>query len=121
MQLSVSGGADNYRKESFQKNWHNKSDSYNVFLLKAKSEGFPSLIASSIDSGFDNKSLGGSYTSKKSKIQTDVSTWISKGRTEYLDFQSNPSSQDYENSIFSLNFKFKHKEAYLLYLNLATS
>ena len=121
MQLSVSGGADNYRKESFQKNWHYKSDSYNVFLLKAKSEGFPSLIASSIDSGFDNKSLGGSYTLKKSRIQTDVSTWISKGRTEYLDFQSNPASQDYENSIYSLNFKFKHKEPYLLYLNLATS
>ena len=121
LQLSVSGGADNYRKESFQKNWHNKSDSYNVFLLKAKSEGFPSLIASSIDSGFDNKSLGGSYTLKKSRIQTDVSTWISKGRTEYLDFQSNPSSQHYENSIHSLNFKFRHKEPYLLYLNIATS
>jgi len=121
LQLSVSGGANNYRKEIIQKNWLNKSDSYNVFLLKTKSEGFPSLIASSIDSGFDNKSLGGSYTSKKSKTETDVSTWISKGRAEYLDFQSNPSSQDYENSIHSLNFKFKHKEPYLLYLNLSTS
>ena len=36
LQFSLSGGADNYRKESFQKNWHNESDSYNVFLLKAK-------------------------------------------------------------------------------------
>ena len=121
LQLSLSGGADNYRKESFQKNWHNESDSYNVFLLKAKSEGFPSLTSSSIDNGFNNKSLSGSYTSEKSKTQTDISSWMSKGRTEYLDFQSNPSSQDYENSIHSLNFKFKHKEPYLLYLNLATS
>ena len=121
LQLSVSGGADNFRKESFQKNWLNKNNSYNVFLLKSKSEGFPSLISSSIDSGFNNKSLGGSYTAKKSKTQTEMSTWISKGRTEYLDFQSNPLSQDYENSIHSANIKFKHKEPYLLYLNLSSS
>ena len=121
LQLSISGGADNYRKESFQKNWLNKSDSYNIFLLKAKSEGFPSLITSSIDSGFDNKSLGGSYSSERKKTHTDISTWISKGRTEYLDFQSNPSSQNYENSIHSVNFKFEHKDPYLLYLNLASS
>ena len=121
MQLSISGGADNYRKESFQKNWLNNSGAYNVFLLKTKSEGFPSLINSSIDSGFNNKSLGGSYTSEKSKTQTDISTWISKGRTEYLDFQSNPLSQNYENSIHSVNFKFEHKDPYLLYLNLASS
>tara|TARA_Y100000590_G_scaffold21864_1_gene25281 strand:- start:873 stop:2669 length:1797 start_codon:yes stop_codon:yes gene_type:complete len=121
LQLSLSRGADNYRKESLQKNWLYKSNSYNVFLLKAKSEGFPSLTSSSTDNGFNNKSLGGSYTSKKSKTQTDLSSWISKGRTEYLDFLSNPLSQDYENSIHSVNFKFKHKEPYLLYLNLATS
>ena len=121
MQLSISRGADNYRKESFQKNWLNNSRAYNVFLLKTKSEGFPSLINSSIDSGFNNKSLGGSYTSEKSKTQTDISTWISKGRTEYLDFQSNPLSQNYKNSIHSVNFKFEHKDPYLLYLNLASS
>jgi len=121
LQLSLSRGADNYRKESLQKNWLYKSNSYNVFLLKAKSEGFPSLTSSSTDNGFNNKSLGGSYTSKKSKTQTDLSSWVSKGRTEYLDFLSNPLSQDYENSIHSVNFKFKHKEPYLLYLNLATS
>ena len=121
MQLSISGGADNYRKESFQKNWLNNSGAYNVFLLKTKSEGFPSLMNSSIDNGFNNKSLGGSYTSEKSKTQTDISTWISKGRTEYLDFQSNPLSQNYENSIHSVNFKFEHKDPYLLYLNLASS
>ena len=121
MQLSISGGADNYRKESFQKNWLNNSGAYNVFLLKTKSEGFPSLMNSSIDNGFNNKSLGGSYTSEKSKTQTDISTWISKGRTEYLDFQSNPLSQNYKNSIHSVNFKFEHKDPYLLYLNLASS
>ena len=95
LQLSLSRGADNYRKESLQKNWLYKSNSYNVFLLKAKSEGFPSLTSSSTDNGFNNKSLGGSYTSKKSKTQTDLSSWVSKGRTEYLDFLSNPLSQDY--------------------------
>jgi len=121
LQLSLSGGADNFRKESIQKNWFNESDSYNLFLLKAKSEGFPSLMTSSIDRGFNNKSFGGSYTSEKSKTQTYASSWISKGRTEYLDFQSNPLSQDYENSIQSINFKFKHKEPYLLFLNLAAS
>ena len=121
LQLSISRGADNYRKESLQKSWHNKRDSYNVFLLKAKSDGFPSLIASSIDNGFNNKSLGGSYASEKSKTQTHLSTWISKGRTEYLDFKSNLSSQNYENSIHSVNFKFEHKDPYLLYLNIASS
>jgi len=121
LELSVGRGANNFRKESFQKNGFNKNDSYNVFLLKAKSEGFPNLITSSIDSGFNNKSLGGSYASKKSKTEIDVSTWISKGTTEYLDFESNPLSQNYENSVHSVNFKFKHNEPYLLFLNLASS
>jgi len=121
LQLSVSGGADNYRKESFQKNWLNKRDSYNVFLLQTKSEGFPSLIDSSINSGFNNKSFGGSYSLEKDKTQTDISSWISKGRTEYLDFQSNPLSQNYETSIHSVNFVFEHKDPYILYLNLASS
>ena len=121
LELSVGRGANNYRKESFQKNGFNKNDSYNVFLLKAKSEGFPNLITSSIDSGFNNKSLGGSYNSKKSKTETDVSTWISKGTTEYLNFESKPLSQNYENSAHSVNFKFKHNEPYLLFLNLASS
>jgi len=121
LELSVGRGANNFRKESFQKNGFNKNDSYNVFLLKAKSEGFPNLITSSIDSGFNNKSLGGSYNSKKSKTETDVSTWISKGTTEYLNFESKPLSQNYENSAHSVNFKFKHNEPYLLFLNLASS
>ena len=121
LELSVGRGANNFRKESLQKNGFNKNDSYNVFLLKAKSEGFPNLITSSIDSGFKNKSLGGSYNSKKSKTETNVSTWISKGTTEYLNFESKPLSQNYENSVHSVNFKFKYNEPYLLFLNLASS
>ena len=121
LQLSFSGGADNYRKESFQKNWLIKGDSYHIFLLKAKSEGFPSLMTSSIDSGFINKSLGGSYTAEKDKTQAFISTWVSKGQTEYLDFQSSPLSQTYENSVHSLKFTFEHKDPYMLYLNLASS
>ena len=121
LELSVGRGANNFRKESLQKNGFNKNDSYNVFLLKAKSEGFPNLITSSIDSGFNNKSLGGSYSSKKSKTETDVSTWISKGTTEYLNFEYKPLSQNYENFVHSVNFKFKHNEPYLLFLNLASS
>ena len=121
LELSVGRGANNFRKESLQKNGFNKSDLYNIFLLKAKSEGFPNLITSSIDSGFNNKSLGGSYSSKKSKTETDVSTWISKGTTEYLNFEYKPLSQNYENFVHSVNFKFKHNEPYLLFLNLASS
>lgn len=121
LQLSISGGANNYRKESFKKNGLNKSSLYNVFFLKTKSDGFPNLISSSIDSGFNNESFGGSYTSEEDKTKARISTWISKGRTEYLDFQLNTLSQNYENSIHSVNFTFEHNDPYLLYLNLASS
>jgi len=121
LQLSISGGVDNYRKESFKKNGLNKSGFYNVFFLKTKSDGFPSLISSSIDSGFNNESFGGSYASEKDKTKTRISNWVSKGRTEYLDFQSNPLSQNYENSFHSVNFIFGHNARHLLYLNLSSS
>lgn len=121
LQLSVGVGANNYRKENLQKNWVNKDNSLNIFLLNAKSEGFPSLINSSINSGYKNKSFGGSYASRKDKIKINISTWLSKGQTEYLDFQSNPLSQNYENSAYSLNYIFEHKDPYLVFLNLAAS
>ena len=50
-----------------------------------------------------------------------MSSWVSKGQTEYLDFQSNPLSQNYENSAHTVNFMYEHKDPYLVFLNLATS
>ena len=51
LQLSVTRGTDNYKKENFQKNWVKKDTSLKVFLLKSKSEGFPNLLSSYINNG----------------------------------------------------------------------
>mgnify|MGYP000945048362 CR=1 FL=1 len=45
------GASDNFKKENFQKNWVKKDKSLNVFLLKSKSEGYTSLLSSSINNG----------------------------------------------------------------------
>ena len=121
LQLSITRGTDNYKKENFQKNWTKKDKSLNVFLLKTKSEGFPSLLSSSINNGYKNKSLGGSFDSKKDQAKINISTWLSKGQTEYLDFQSNPLSYNYETSAHSFSYLFEHKDPFLVSLNLSAA
>ena len=121
LQLSVTRGTDNFKKENFQKNWVKKDKSLNIFLLKSKSEGFPSLLSSSINNGYKNKSLGGSFNSKKDRAKINISTWLSKGQTEYLDFQSNPLSHNYENSAHSFSYLFEHKDPFLVSFNLSAA
>ena len=121
LKLSVTRGSDNYKKENFQKIWVKNDKSVNIFLLKAKSEGFPSLLSSSIKNGYKNKSIGGSFDSKKTLTKINMSTWLSKGKTEYLDFQLNPLSYNYENSAYSLNYFFEHKDPLLVSLNLSAA
>ena len=121
LQVAISSGADNFRRESLQTNWSEKNKSFNILLLNSKTNGFPSLLNSSIDRGYSNKSLVGSFDLKSERTNAQLSTWLSKGNTEYLGFQGDPLSQNYKTSAHSLNITSKIRNSYLVLLNLSSS
>ena len=117
LQLAISGGADNFMRESLQKNWEQENKSFNILLLNSKTNGFPSLVSSSIDRGYINKSLVSSFDLKRERTYAQFSTWISRGDTEYLGFQGNPLSQNYQNIADSLEVKSRVREFNLISVN----
>ena len=121
LQLAISGGADNFMRESLQKNWEQENKSFNILLLNSKTNGFPSLVSSSIDRGYINKSLVSSFDLKRERTYAQFSTWISRGDTEYLGFQGNPLSQNYQNIAYSLEVKSRVREFNLISVNLNSS
>ena len=121
LQLAISGGADNFIRESLQKNWEEKNKSFNILLLNSKTNGFPSLSNSLIDRGYINKSLISSFDLKGERTNAQFSTWISRGDTEYLGFQGDPLSQNYQNTAYSLEVKRKVRKLNLISLNLSSS
>ena len=121
LQLAISGGADNFMRKSLQKNWEEKNKSFNILLLNSKTNGFPSRSNSSIDRGYINKSIVSSFNLKSERIKAQFSTWISRGDTEYLGFQGDPLSQNYQNTAYSLEVKRRVRNFNLIALNLSSS
>jgi len=101
-EISLGLGADNYFKKGIQNNWAKNNRSLNLLVLNSSTNGFPTLKNSSIDSGYKNKSFSGSLSYQEGKTNIGISSWVSKGLSEYLDFFGEPLSQNYKTSAFSL-------------------
>ena len=121
LSMTISGGPDNFTRESLQRNWGTKDKSFNLVLLNSRTEGFPSLSSSQINRGYTNKSLVSSFINETQQTSTLISTWFSEGNTEYLDFQGNPLSQKYKNSAHALDVTYKPYDLYWILVSLNSS
>ena len=89
-------------------------------MLNKSTKGFPVLSNSSLDRGYDNRSIVGNISYGYKNLDASFSLWSSKGTTEYLIFSS-PVSQDYKNEALAADFKFKTNLGYYILFNINSS
>ena len=119
--ITLGLGADNLMKKGLQTYLTGGNKSLNLLVLNSKTNGFPSLKNSLIDNNHENRSFLGSLNFEKSKAEIRLSSWISKGKTEYLDFFGDPLSQKYKTSALSADLDFKFNMDNIISFTLSSS
>jgi vitamin B12 transporter len=85
----------------------------------ARSDGFPTLASSSIDSGYNNLNLHVYGSKRVGDTNYDISHWQSSGNTQYLDFLAAPLDQDFENATTTVTAKTSMSANWLSTLKLS--
>ena len=104
---SVAQSGGSYGTYETRMSAYNKSGDHGAGLEAsyARSDGFPTLASSSIDSGYNNLNLHVYGSKRIGDTSYDVSHWQSSGNTQYLDFTAAPLDQDFENATSSITAK----------------
>lgn len=106
--IRIKASAGSFKTGAFSFSAHGKASSdiqAGIVLDTLQTDGFPARTTSSINAGYDNKSLQFYLRKKMRRGDIELNHWTSKGNTQYLDFFLNPIDQDYKNSTTSVGIR----------------
>jgi len=70
------------------------------------SDGFPTRQESTLDRGYNNRSINAYAGTTVNSLDIELSHWLSDSNTEYLDFSLSPLDQDQTNSATTLKLGY---------------
>ena len=105
IQVGAGIGTDNTRQGRVAYHTMVKNTRIGVDAKHFNTDGFPTLVGSSIDRGFENNSLNAYLDTKAGVTDLGLSFWTAQGTTEYLTFFGDPADQDFNNSVGAFSFK----------------
>ena len=119
--VGFSIGPDSFGKELIRFNQQFTESSFlNIGLSKTNTDGYPVLTTSTLDRGYENKTIIGNLGVNSEFGKFELSSWSANGTVEYLVFGS-PVSQEYENYAYGLE-NSNHVEGILSYkINVTSS
>ena len=118
--IGIRSGPDNHIKKYIQGNIASEKSSFSLGLLDSNTNGFPSLMNSTLDQGYENNSVISELNHNNKYLDISLSTWSSEGKVEYLIFES-PVSQNYKNEAAAAELKLKFNKDDLIIFNLNSS
>lgn len=74
-------------------------------VSRLTSDGYPARVGGTSDSGHDNTSVNTYAGMTAAGIDTEISHWQARGRTDYYNFSLTPVNQDFYNSKSALAIK----------------
>ncbi len=84
-------------------------------------DGFQSRTAATRDRGFNNTSLNLYAGADLGVLDVELSSWLTKGKSEYFDFFLTPVDQDFDNSVTALTLRAAPAEDWNTSLKISRS
>ena len=120
IEIKAQVGENKFKNQSISLNFNKKETKFNLITSDTTTDGFPIFSDSTLNRGFNNKTVVASIDQKKERASTQFSSWSSKGKTEYLGFNQAPLSQYYNNEARAMNVRLNNKKDYKFLVRINT-
>jgi len=121
--LAYGGAVEGGSNDTLRPNAHISYAADNYRLKAAisyqRTDGFPSLASSNINSGYDNTTVDLGAGASRGIHQFNAGFWQTRGNNEYLDFFGTPLDQDFLNNRSSLSWEAAFSASWTSTLKLA--
>ena len=98
LEAGIGAGSFDSRSAFFSAGHRGDVGELGITVDRADTDGFPTLVGSDIDRGYDNLSLSLFASREFDNAVLSARHWSASGNVEYLDFFANPVDQDIRNS-----------------------